>query len=381
MDTYSLIPSNDVAEYCKKIGYILNPIEIACLIYHQEEKLSVLEKNALYRELIQCYPNTEFHESVKFRGGSSLHEYLHALIKWNEGAIDFLHEIPKKTSNPYVYELTSGIRDSLELPPAQYDTFEEAFHAVQPYWDKIHAFWRGNQTVRFWKRRKKRTKNDLSLFADVNEEGALLWFSADERLVLNGMQCPGKLSRLNLFLPVPFEIGDIVDDSDGNPLLLKTLPQRELSCTDLQYYADVAKTPPWATVYYLTRDGELAESYHVEFSLHHPLSQGWGAYTFNLQYYRGELNGAYKSFPPLSAYIKKVGIEQFMKEASYTVRQNIRRISDYEDTSEFFRTVVQDLENRTVVHDLENRRDEAKAIVDAYMKSGKSFDDIMAFLK
>ena len=218
MDTYSLIPSNDVADYCKKIGYILNPIETACLINYQEG-LSVLEKNALYRELIQCYPNTEFHESVKFRGGSSLHEYLHALIKWNEGAIDFLHEIPKKTSNPYVYELIPGIRKKLELPPAQYATFEEAFHAVQPYWDKIHAFWRGNQTVRFYKTRKKETHNSLGyyMFADVNDEGALLWFSAGDKLVLNGMQCPGKLSHLEPLLPVPFESGK--NASMGNSLL------------------------------------------------------------------------------------------------------------------------------------------------------------------
>ena len=346
MDAYSLIPSKDVADYCKKIDYSINPIEIAWLIDSQDA-VPIPQKNALFMELIQCYPDMKFHESVKFRGGSWLHEYLDALIKWNKGAVEFLHEIPKQTSNPYVYELSSGDRDKLGLPLVQYDSFEDAFLSVQPYWDTVRSFQTRNDRVRFIKQRKKETRNSHSfyMFADVNSQGELLRFSAGERLLLNGIRCPGELFELEIFLPVPFEPGDIVAARDGAPLLLKTLPQEEMSGMGSQYYYDNAHTPHYATFYFFTADGEFADSSPNLDSWTSPFSPSWGWRTSSLEYYKGELNGVYKYLPALSAYIKKVGIEQFMREVSYTARHNLRKTTDYEDTSEFFRMVVHNLEN------------------------------------
>ena len=310
MDAFSLIPSKDVADYCKTIGYTLNPIEIACLISKQYG-MTISEKNAQYKELIQCYPNAAFHESVKFRGGSWLHEYLDALIKWNEGAIDFLHETPKKEANPFVYRIGNYDRKRLGLPLAEHDTFEDAVYSVQPHWDIIHASPCCKDYVRIRKERKTRENNSLWQYMDaaINEEGDLLWFNTGERLVLSEIRCPGELYRLKLFLPVPFEIGDIIIGRDNLPCILETLPLRELSCTDLQYYGEVTNAPPFATVFYITPNGELAESY-----VRKPFSKSWGVDTSGMKYYKGELKGMYKSFPSLSAYIKNEGVENFISE-------------------------------------------------------------------
>ena len=373
MDINSLVHSKDVADYCREIGYTFNSIEIAWLISKQY-RLPIVDKNALYRELIDCYPDMKFHESVNFQGGSWLHEYLEELIKWNNGAIDFLHEVPKKSSNPYKYELCVYDRDRLELPPGQFASFEEALSYVNPYWGKIRSYNDINPHVRFVVTRIKETNKRLSdyLCADVNENGNILEVSAGAKLKLRGIYCPGNLYSMNIFFPVPFEPGDIVAGLDSIPVILKTLPQTELSGTSLRYYESVARTPHYATVYYVTADGHLADSFPMIGSLQSPFANGWGWNMTDLTYYKGVFDNAHKCLSSLSSYIKRVGIEQFMKEARLMARHKVRQITDSEKDSNFFQNVIQDLEDR---------RGEAYSIVTAYMKSNKSFDEIMAFLK
>ena len=58
MDTYNLINSKTISEYCRKIKHQFNTEEIAVLIY-RNKRLSIDEKISLYEELIRDYPDME----------------------------------------------------------------------------------------------------------------------------------------------------------------------------------------------------------------------------------------------------------------------------------------------------------------------------------
>ena len=101
MDVNSFLHSPDVAEYCEKIGHIFNPVEIAYLI--EQSGKTINEKNMLFQELVDDYPDMQFHKSVKFHIRSSLHAYLRALIEWNKSAIEFFYHPHTESQKPLVY--------------------------------------------------------------------------------------------------------------------------------------------------------------------------------------------------------------------------------------------------------------------------------------
>ncbi len=100
------------------------------------------------------------------------------------------------------------------------------------------------------------------------------------------------------------------------PYVLKSLPQckkegpvKDISGVDYHYYLSLANTPKYATFYYITQDGHLADSFPY-FDNNSPWSQGWGCDTDDLQYYNGKFEEATRILPHLSDYIKKNGIEK-----------------------------------------------------------------------
>lgn len=334
MDPYSFIFSKDVADYCKKIEYRLNPIEIAWLINKQHmmgRGMTIREKNVLFRELIETYPNMMFHESVKFYGGSSLHEYLKSLIEWNEACIEFLHSVPEKERNPFVYRIADGHLRLMEIENEKYKTFDDAFYTVKTYWNKMKNTF-DQDYVRFFKE-KRRTKMGYALIADVNINGEPIWFDVDNDLAqrsqmpVMGRYCPGKLDCLEVFLPIPFESGNIVD-VNGRPAVLQRLPKRFLSGVTLRYYNKVADNPDFATFYYIHSKGELSCSYYLDTSIRSPFSTGWGYQTDSLQYYRGEQNEEYEYLSKIGKEIKSVGIQNFIDAGRTTVIRKTQKLSE-----------------------------------------------------
>ena len=348
MDAYSLIPSKDIADYCREIGYELSPIEIAYLIKMNYNKMTIIEQNEYYQELIDTYPNVRFHESVQLLGETMLHEYLKTLIKWNCDRISLFHEIPERTSNRFVFELSWYSCNRLELPSKQYDTFEEVLHEVEPYWNKIHSISERNSHVRICRRRKRRTVSSLhtSMFADVNEKGECIWLSGGEYLLGKGKRLDEALHGIYVFLPVPFEPGDIVIMYDGTPAVLKSLPPRSLSGLSPDSYSHHpnANAPMYATVFYITHDGKLADSHPGGKYLR--LYNGWGIANEELKYYKGEFFGSYEMLPRLGEYIKEVGVEKFTEMIEYSERRRPVDMKDYKDPKGFFNDVVHDLMNK-----------------------------------
>lgn len=85
MNIYDFLLSRDSADYCKSIGHTFNPIEMAVIIYKRYRPET--EKLTAFQELIDDYPDMQFHESGDFPVRSSLHDYLHALINYRKEKI------------------------------------------------------------------------------------------------------------------------------------------------------------------------------------------------------------------------------------------------------------------------------------------------------
>ena len=116
MDIFKYFPSKDVADYCKKIGYEFNPIELACLIKGLSlyKSIPIEEQNKLFQELTDRYPDMQFHKSVRFSLRNSLHEYLKAFIDWNERALEHFYNPNKDGKKSYYYALDPSLSTNFQ---------------------------------------------------------------------------------------------------------------------------------------------------------------------------------------------------------------------------------------------------------------------------
>ncbi len=220
MDVYSFLHSPDVAEYCKKIGHVFNPVEIAYLI--ESSGRTINEKNIFFQELVDNYPDMKFHRSVDFYIRSGLHDYLRALIEWNKIAMEFFYQPNREAQKSLVYKVCSYHLGEMGLIPKN-DPIKDfmkkpmnykSFNTVEELLEDIRLHWNRDKTsdVRiFIKRIRQRT--NFEFYADVNFNGGIV--RLDNRAV-NGIKHPGNLLNLFIHIPVPFQVGDIVSSSREN---------------------------------------------------------------------------------------------------------------------------------------------------------------------
>ena len=79
MDIYEYIPSPDIAEHCKKIGHVFTPVEMAVIAEISGRPLA--EKHAVWRQIINEYPDMPIYGNAFFEARESLHEFMRELIE------------------------------------------------------------------------------------------------------------------------------------------------------------------------------------------------------------------------------------------------------------------------------------------------------------
>lgn len=311
MDIYRFINSKDVINYCKKTGHVFNPIETAYMIYISDKTIE--EKNRLYQELIDEYPNMQFHESVKFPINSSLHDYLKALIEWNKISADFFYNPNQYEDRQYYYTLGVYDADKLGLGPEidiikdafkkhkeykWFNSVEELFKDIYPYWDKAD----NHKSVRVFLKSKRQTY--FRFYADYNKEGKIIEF--DDNHLINKIKHPGQLHYLFINYPVPFKIGDIVCSyhEPETPYVLSSLPiSRTKSLDELSGSVHPnLDTPDFAVVSYITPEGFVKKSFDRRYS---PPFPGWGIDLRDLEYFRLGFDESTKKLLVLSENLKK----------------------------------------------------------------------------
>lgn len=274
MDIFKYFPSKDVADYCKKIGYEFNPIELACLIKELSlyKSIPIEEQIKLFQELIDCYPDMQFHKSVRFSLRNSLHEYLKAFIDWNERALEHFHNPNKNGKKRYYYALNPydiGVLglDSESIPSTEvfkrhepYGHFESVdmlLEHIKPYWNRVDSLERIRIHVC-----GKRLQNGLSV--DIDRNGQICWLSDYSYVSIPGKKkFPGRIEELFVYIPVPYKAGDIVSTTIEpdipqtiNSLPIHTIGSENLSgATGRYYYSMTDGHEDYVTFKYLSDDG------------------------------------------------------------------------------------------------------------------------------
>lgn len=322
MNAYDFIPSKDVAAYCKEIGHTFNPIETAWLIEHSDRP--IIEKNKLYQELIDNYPDMQFHESVKLRVRTGLHDYLRALIDWNERALKCFYDPGKKDQISYNLDYYSvgqlGLGRKID-PIRFYEKRDEykSFQTPKELWDDVCPYWDRVKDHKFIRMilNGKRPKSDYTIYADFNRSGEIIRLD-ESSFNPKVKKYPGNLWEIFVHIPVPFSVGDIVcsvTDGEAFPYVLHSLPQfdgfssEEMSGTWGEYCYEFRKTQEFATIFFITKDGDLAKSM-PDLPPGHPMAQGWGFDPMDLCVYRGKFEGAYEKLLDFSRIVKQRNFAQ-----------------------------------------------------------------------
>lgn len=231
LDIYSFLRSQDVADYCRRIGHAFDPLEMAIIINRSEK--TPMEKMFAWQILIDHYPDMPLHISVPFKIKDSLHEYLRALIAFYRNHIKRFY---KKEPDAKYSLITPSVNDLLGIENQdvleQVRTDPKAFFSgkkkklphplaaeyenLNELWEQIRLYWQGNGPSKVCIRKDKKKKSQFFYF---NRNEKIIMIDALPDRDEGG---PGNLLCLYIHIPVPFQKGDIVRMSYNNePLLLK----------------------------------------------------------------------------------------------------------------------------------------------------------------
>jgi len=270
MDIFNYIHSPDVATHCKKIGHVFNPLEMAVIVAISDK--TVKDKHAAWQQIITEYPDmSTYHEHYNFRAQKKLHDYLREFIACeNNWLADFA--MPAKNS---VYRACLVARG--DYRPSE---VIGCYSTIKNTWEAVYKTCGGDSSdYRYVSIIKECLDN-------MDGEQKTVDFNFD-REAIHAFGCGYGTTSDNvwlddvciyIYIPVPFEIGDLVEYK-GRPLVLAHSQQvGGFSVYDENAY-----------VYCIARDGTIDHD-HVPYC--------------KLQYYRDELRGRERFLKYLSDAFK-----------------------------------------------------------------------------
>ena len=303
LDIYSFLRSQDVADYCRQIGHVFDPLEMAIIINRSEK--TPMEKMLAWQILIDYYPDMPLHISVPFKIKNSLHEYLRALIAFYRNQIKrfYKKEPGAKYSliTPSVNDLL-GVENSDVLEQVRSDpkTFfsgkkKKLPHPLAAEYEELNKLW---EQIRLYC--TKDGPEWISIVKEGKKKWLLMNFDRNGKIIriptnpdrYNGG--PGDLRDLFIHIPVPFQKGDIVRMCYRNdPLLLKQVnkPTYHKHVSGEKIGDCDNHKEGFASVFSL-ENGRLIDSDCTSFLYE----------TDNMQYYRKPLQGEYQILDKIKSY-------------------------------------------------------------------------------
>lgn len=199
MDIYSYFNSSDIAEHCKKINHVFDPLEMAVFVAYSDKTIE--EKHNAWNEIISNYPDMPIPQKNCFDACESLHDYLRNFIAWEDKWIeDFF---TPSTDTVYRHRVTWDKHD--RSSNGCYRTVEKALEdAGECYgWDS-------------W---PKYGINQFIIDKEIIDTGESrsISFNSNREIIgyANiGPGSPDTLDDIFIDLPVPFKRGDIVECCD-----------------------------------------------------------------------------------------------------------------------------------------------------------------------
>jgi len=233
MNIYDYFISPDIVKHCKEIGHVFNSLEMAVIIDISDKTIE--EKHIAWHEIIADYPDMPIPESNGFREEKeSLHEYLKEYMAHTEKQIsDFLTQRNDEVYYFYRYRKTGIYDRDYDEDNGLYTTFEKVLEKLQEQqeYEKEHNCSKKNAYQIVIEKQKIDTdESHASVEIDSKKQLLSVYYKWDSELSL-GMN---SLSEICIFIPTPFEKGDILIDRKGVPFVI----------TDLLYWLDNYKKYP-----------------------------------------------------------------------------------------------------------------------------------------
>ncbi len=308
MNIYDYFYSSDIANHCKSIGHKFNSIETACIIDGSGK--TIKQKTLAFQELINNYPNMPFHKSVTFKEHTNIHDYLLALIEYQQ-AVVAQFESTNNTGQAFYtiseYDAKNmGFTANIYSKSLFFETMDELWYFIHPHMLK-------NNIQRICVLRGK-TKKTFHTVIHYNSDREALYIFDDgytsPKLGLKNLTPPnpGKLNDLFIHIPIPFSEGDIIS-VDSTPCVLKSIPHSSpqyarLESGSKKMFYPFSDRPDYAVYYYVAEDGTLRDSFPLSHNIQSPFAVGFGMAIERLEYYKKPIRDEEKILIDLSNHIK-----------------------------------------------------------------------------
>lgn len=200
MDTYKLINSKAISEYCRKIEHKFNTEELAVLIY-RNKSMDIEEKIKAYQELIRDYPDMEVIKRINCKHYNSVKDMIQGEIKRIKDLEIEMHTLNEDML--YTYEIYyKASKNGFEESNNFYKTYDEVSKEI----GKEIKEDKENEIImyRIIKRgliRDARRIIEEYIF-DNNKRGKLIDINDTEERI--------DIDNICLNIPTPFKKGDIL---------------------------------------------------------------------------------------------------------------------------------------------------------------------------
>ncbi|MDR2572365.1 MAG: hypothetical protein LBD23_18995 [Oscillospiraceae bacterium] len=284
MNIYDYFSSLDIVNHCKEIGHVFTSLEMTVIIDISDRTIE--EKHAAWHEIIADYPDMPIPESNGFdKGHDSLHEYLKEYMAHTKKQInDFM--TPRKDE---VYHFSTfrkiGLYDSDDKDDnGLYTTFEKVWENLQEWENEYSCAWKDGYRAVVKKQKIDADEYHASVEIDSNMQLLSIYYKYDSGLSW-GMN---SLDEICIYIPTPFELGDILIDKIGKPFVL----------TDLLYWFDNYKNSP---------NGYCGWDMQAQGYFFHKGKFEWdhGFQINELRYFSGELEGQDRFLVHVGKFLKK----------------------------------------------------------------------------
>lgn len=292
MDTYNLINSKAIREYCRKIKHQFNAEELAVLVY-RNKSMSVDEKISAYKELINDYPDMEVIERINCKHYDSVKVMIKQEIDRLKTMIELLYREEQEVIYTY-NEFNKYVGEYLES--REFDVARGTFNEIEKdIYDYIEQYDEECEITSFRIKKVSLKDKKYKIFAIYKVE--------NKKLVLTDVYDVEEQDYLdinNIFLniPNPFKKGDLL--TNGSKIfVLEWLCTEQKNLKEILAKGNKDSSDMEGTCYFINEYREIYWDNIFNYD--------------NWEYFEGKLEGFERILKAISSLLKnEIGPDLFL---------------------------------------------------------------------
>lgn len=286
MDIYQFINSKDIREHCRKLGHRFNTVESAYLVW-QSRNMPLAEKRATWREIIETMPDMEWSHAGKDWG--SIHRCLERYTELEDRLVEDFFTVEELCDCREMDSCTDIMYDSLQMLSGdkgadkieRSDWYKEMNTNCNLICTRFSVCRRkGNLQVQYLAEEKLHKNTFWSITRGSNRE-ALSQEEVEFMTIFDSMW---------IYVPTPFQTGDIVVSESGPAMLYDW----KLTPENTEYIRRMEQEGGHHDMLCSVRD--MAENSYIV--------RSGSEFYLRLEYHQGEIPADKKFLIALSSYYK-----------------------------------------------------------------------------